>query len=130
MLLYHEKNNTKREVLQFLFFQNFYDRIICGFKISSYLFAGGILAWFVLIPAIVVFGGESVLFPCDISINELYTAGGAGDMSQDLKTGYILGATPKKQQIDGKRSVKEIADLLKKSSGTKLSLCIRVFHYI
>lgn len=51
-------------------------------------------------------------------------------MSQDLKTGYILGATPKKQQIDGKRSVKEIADLLKKSSGTKLSLCIRVFHYI
>ena len=26
-------------------------------------------------------------------------AGMAGDMSQDLKTGYILGATPKKQQI-------------------------------
>lgn len=82
MLLYHEKNNTKREVLQFLFLQNFYDRIICGFKISSYLFADG-----------------------------------AGDMSQDLKTGYILGATPKKQQIDGKRSVKEIADLLKKKFG-------------
>jgi putative OPT family oligopeptide transporter len=26
-------------------------------------------------------------------------AGMAGDMSQDLKTGYIVGATPKKQQI-------------------------------
>jgi len=51
---------------------------ICGIKISSYLFAGGLLAWFVMIPAIVSFGGDSVLFPADISINELYAAGGAG----------------------------------------------------
>ncbi len=51
---------------------------ICGYKISSYLFAGGLLAWFVLIPAIVLFGGESVLFPADISVKELYEAGGAG----------------------------------------------------
>jgi len=51
---------------------------ICGYKISSFLFAGGLLAWFVMIPAIVVFGGNTVLFPCDISIAELYAAGGAG----------------------------------------------------
>ena len=50
---------------------------ICGFKISSYLFSGGLLAWFVLIPAIVLFGGSSVLFPADCSVAELYAAGGA-----------------------------------------------------
>ena len=51
---------------------------ICGFRISSFLFAGGILAWFVLIPLIVIFGGDSVLFPADISVKELYASGGAG----------------------------------------------------
>ncbi len=51
---------------------------ICGYKISSFLFAGGLLAWFVMIPAIVVFGGNTVLFPAGVSISELYAAGGAG----------------------------------------------------
>lgn len=51
---------------------------ICGFKISSFLFAGGLLAWFVMIPLIVAFGGNTVLFPSTISIAELYAAGGAG----------------------------------------------------
>ena len=32
---------------------------ICGVKISSYLFAGGVLSYLVLIPAIAYFGGES-----------------------------------------------------------------------
>lgn len=50
---------------------------ICGVKISSYMLAGGIIGWFVLIPAIVVFGGDSTLFPATISINELYLNGGA-----------------------------------------------------
>jgi uncharacterized oligopeptide transporter (OPT) family protein len=34
---------------------------ICGPKVSSYMFAGGMLGWFVLIPAIVFFGGNSTL---------------------------------------------------------------------
>lgn len=51
---------------------------ICGIKISSYLFAGGILAWFVLIPAIITFGGSSTIFPATASIKELYENGGAG----------------------------------------------------
>lgn len=50
---------------------------ICGVKISSYMLAGGIIGWFVLIPAIVVFGGDSTLFPATVSINELYLMGGA-----------------------------------------------------
>ena len=51
---------------------------ICGAKISSYMFAGGILGWFVLIPAIVTFGGDTVLYPGTDTIANMYAAGGAG----------------------------------------------------
>ncbi len=50
---------------------------ICGPRISAYMFAGGILGWFVLIPAIVTFGGDIVMYPADISVAELYATGGA-----------------------------------------------------
>lgn len=50
---------------------------ICGFKISSYMFAGGILGWLVLIPAIYLFGGETILFPGSTTIAEMWEAGGA-----------------------------------------------------
>lgn len=53
---------------------------ICGYKISSYLFAGGLFAWFVLIPLIVTFGGSTVLFPSNVTIVELYASGGAGEI--------------------------------------------------
>ena len=36
---------------------------ICGIRIASYMFAGAVLGWFVLIPAIVSFGGESIFIP-------------------------------------------------------------------
>ena len=50
---------------------------ICGTKISSYLFAGGITGWFVLMPLIVLFGGSSVLFPAEVTVAELYAEGGS-----------------------------------------------------
>ena len=50
---------------------------ICGPKISAYMFAGGILGWFVLIPAIVTFGSDLVLYPASVSIAEVYADGGA-----------------------------------------------------
>lgn len=50
---------------------------ICGPKISSYMFAGGILGWFVLIPAIILFGGETILYPGTATISKMYEAGGA-----------------------------------------------------
>ena len=50
---------------------------ICGPKISSYLFCGGTLGWFVLMPLIVLFGGDIVMFPADVSIAELYAEGGS-----------------------------------------------------
>ena len=51
---------------------------IVGPKISSYLFAGGVLGWFVLIPAIIVFGGVNTLYPGTDTIANLYAEGGAG----------------------------------------------------
>ncbi len=50
---------------------------ICGPKISSYLFCGGTLGWFVLMPLIVLFGGDIVMFPADVSIAQLYAEGGS-----------------------------------------------------
>ena len=50
---------------------------ICGTKISSYLFAGGIVGWFVLMPMIVLFGGGTVLFPAEVTVAELYAEGGS-----------------------------------------------------
>ena len=50
---------------------------ICGPRISSYMFSGGVLSWLVLIPLIVLFGGESVLYPGTESISAIYEASGA-----------------------------------------------------
>ncbi len=50
---------------------------ICGARISAYMFAGGIIGWFVLIPAIVTFGSDITLYPASVSVAELYATGGA-----------------------------------------------------
>ena len=44
---------------------------ICGIKISSYMFAGGVLSYLVLIPAIVYFGGESLSVVMDSAGNAI-----------------------------------------------------------
>lgn len=48
---------------------------ICGLKISSYIFAGGILGWFVLIPLITLFGIENLIAPGTAPISELGPSG-------------------------------------------------------
>lgn len=53
---------------------------ICGPRIASYMLAGGILGWFVLIPAIVLFGTNTVLYPGNETILHLYTKGGASNI--------------------------------------------------
>lgn len=50
---------------------------ICGARISSYMFAGGVLSWLVLIPLIVLFGSELTLYPGDMPIGEMFATGGA-----------------------------------------------------
>lgn len=44
---------------------------ICGKDISAYMFAGGILGWFVLIPLISLFGGDIVMAPGTDPISSL-----------------------------------------------------------
>ena len=50
---------------------------ICGPRIASYMFAGGILSWMVIIPLIVMFGAELVLYPGTAPIGEMFADGGA-----------------------------------------------------
>ena len=50
---------------------------ICGARISSYMFAGGVLSWLVIIPLIVLFGGEAVLYPGTEAISTIFAEGGA-----------------------------------------------------
>ncbi|MBR3994215.1 MAG: oligopeptide transporter, OPT family [Clostridia bacterium] len=50
---------------------------ICGPKIASYMFAGGVLSWLVLIPMIVLFGADTIISPSANTIYEVYAKTGA-----------------------------------------------------
>ncbi len=50
---------------------------ICGPRISSYMFAGGLVSWLILIPIIVIFGANLVLYPGSQPIGEIFAASGA-----------------------------------------------------
>ncbi len=54
---------------------------ICGIKIASYMMAGGILAWLVLMPVISVFGGDTILYPGTTAVS--------GMTSHELWRNYI-----------------------------------------
>lgn len=73
---------------------------ICGMKVASALFCGGMLSWLVIMPLIATFGTDLVLFPATVSIAELYeTAGSYGLWSNYIRyigagavmTGGIIG---------------------------------------
>ena len=50
---------------------------ICGVKVSSYLFAGGLVAWFIIMPLIGLFGGDMVIYPqTELSVAELFEEAG------------------------------------------------------
>ncbi len=51
---------------------------ICGPKISSYMFAGSVISWLVLIPLFVFFGASTIIYPGNVPIGELFANGGAG----------------------------------------------------
>ncbi len=50
---------------------------ICGARISSYMFAGGVLSWMVIIPLIVLFGADAIIYPGTATIGEIFAEGGA-----------------------------------------------------
>ncbi len=50
---------------------------ICGPRIASYMFAGGVFSWMVMIPIFVMLGETVVLYPGTDTIGAMYAAGGA-----------------------------------------------------
>ena len=46
---------------------------ICGAKVSSYLLGGAVLGWFVIMPMLVLVGGDMVMYPADAPFNTLDT---------------------------------------------------------
>ncbi len=46
---------------------------ICGMRIAGYMFAGGVLAWFVLMPLIALFGADAVIAPATIPVGDMTT---------------------------------------------------------
>ena len=51
---------------------------ICGPRISSYMFSGGMLSWLVLIPLTVMFGSNIIMYPqTTVTVSEMYANGGA-----------------------------------------------------
>lgn len=49
---------------------------ICGPKVSSYLLAGGTVAWFVLMPFMILIGGDTILYPEQIPIRQVFEESG------------------------------------------------------
>ena len=49
---------------------------ICGPRVSSYMFAGSTIAWFVLMPLIALFGSDLIIYPATASVAELWAEGG------------------------------------------------------
>ena len=41
---------------------------ICGAKVASYLLSGAVLGWFVIMPLLVLIGGDNILFPASYRI--------------------------------------------------------------
>lgn len=48
---------------------------ICGARVSSYIFAGGVIGWFVLMPLIALFGADLTIFPASVPVSELGASG-------------------------------------------------------
>lgn len=46
---------------------------ICGVKISTVMFAGGVLGWLALMPLMAMFGGDTILFPGTEAISTMDT---------------------------------------------------------
>lgn len=44
---------------------------ICGARVSSYLLAGGVIGWFVIMPLIALFGADLTIFPAGVPVSQL-----------------------------------------------------------
>ncbi|MCI8648522.1 MAG: oligopeptide transporter, OPT family [Anaerotruncus sp.] len=44
---------------------------ICGHQVASYMLAGSLLSWYILMPLLYLFGGETVIYPATIALVEM-----------------------------------------------------------
>ena len=65
---------------------------IVGPTISAYMFSGGIVAWFILMPLIKQFGGDMVLFPSTDPISAMDTWGLWGSYIRYIGAGAVATA--------------------------------------
>ena len=101
---------------------------ICGPKISSYMFAGGTLSWFVLMPMIALFGGDATIFPASVTVNELLVDGPSALWANYIKyigagavaTGGIISLIKSLPLIV--RTFKQALGSMKKNAGSSKQL--------
>lgn len=62
---------------------------ICGPIISSYMIAGAIMAWFIIMPTIKAFGGDMVMFPSTDPISSMDTWGLWGNYVRYIGAGAV-----------------------------------------
>ncbi len=96
---------------------------ICGPRISSYMFAGGLLSWVILIPMIVIFGAELILYPGTQAIGTLFAEGGTSAIWSTYVRYIGAGALAAGGIISLIKSlpliVRTFRDALKSMTGTK-----------
>ena len=88
---------------------------ICGPKIASQMFSGGVIAWLVLIPLINIFGADTIMFPADVSVASLYESGGASAIWSNYIKYIGAGAVTAAGIISMCKSLPLIARTLKQS---------------
>ena len=53
---------------------------ICGARVASFMFSGSVLAWFVLMPLIALFGSDLIIYPATMTVAELWADGGTWNL--------------------------------------------------
>lgn len=62
---------------------------ICGARVSSYLLGGAVLGWFVIMPMLVLVGGDAVMYPATEPFNTLDTWTLWGDFVRYIGAGAV-----------------------------------------
>lgn len=71
-----KSNLTRVPESEWMYFRHFLELVISvDARVSSYIFAGGVIGWFVLMPLIALFGADLTIFPASVPVSELGAAG-------------------------------------------------------
>lgn len=62
---------------------------ICGPRICSYMLAGGVVSWLVIMPILSLFGGDAILFPGTVPMSQLDSSGIWGNYIRYIGAGAV-----------------------------------------